>query len=206
MMIPGEILDNDCDGLIDEELPDGKDNDGDGKLDEDLAMFHIDVDECVSDPCMHAGTCIDVINFYNCSCIDGYTGNNWQTKINECKSNPCQNNGTCVEIVGGYHCVCTNDSSGGHCERNRSLTRKNKIKPEKDLPKSQKEEINVPPCSDDKSKEKIKSPSDSRRKVPVHSSETHNCFVDHTGFDFSKFYVNKDGSRTIPKMQTTKTY
>lgn len=86
----------------------------------------------------------------------------------------------------------------------RFQARTNKIKPEKVLPKSQNEDTNVTPCSDDKSKEKIKSQSDSRRKAPAHSSETHNCFVDHTGFDFSKFYVNKDGSRRIPKCRHQK--
>ncbi|CAG2252748.1 unnamed protein product [Mytilus edulis] len=35
--VPGDIIDNDCDGLIDEELQD--DNDGDGKIDEDLAEY-----------------------------------------------------------------------------------------------------------------------------------------------------------------------
>ena len=35
-MMPGDGLDNDCDGQIDEEVFDKKDNDGDGKIDEDL--------------------------------------------------------------------------------------------------------------------------------------------------------------------------
>ena len=35
---PGDEIDNDCDGLIDEEIRDGKDNDGDGEIDEDLAL------------------------------------------------------------------------------------------------------------------------------------------------------------------------
>ena len=33
---PGDGIDNDCDGNIDEEIRDGKDNDDDGKIDEDL--------------------------------------------------------------------------------------------------------------------------------------------------------------------------
>ena len=35
---PGDELDNDCDGKIDEEVRDGKDNDGDGEIDEDLEL------------------------------------------------------------------------------------------------------------------------------------------------------------------------
>ena len=36
--VPGDAIDNDCDGKIDEEIKDGKDNDGDGKVDEDLDL------------------------------------------------------------------------------------------------------------------------------------------------------------------------
>ena len=36
--IPGDVVDNDCDGSIDEEKKDGIDNDGDGKVDEDLSL------------------------------------------------------------------------------------------------------------------------------------------------------------------------
>ncbi|XP_070207990.1 IgGFc-binding protein-like [Littorina saxatilis] len=35
--VPGDIVDNDCDGLVDEETLNGIDDDGDGKIDEDLA-------------------------------------------------------------------------------------------------------------------------------------------------------------------------
>ena len=35
---PGDEIDNDCDGKIDEEVRDGKDNDGDGEIDEDLEL------------------------------------------------------------------------------------------------------------------------------------------------------------------------
>ena len=34
--IPSDNLDNDCDGLVDEEVIDGLDNDGDGFVDEDF--------------------------------------------------------------------------------------------------------------------------------------------------------------------------
>ena len=38
---PGDGIDNDCDGRIDEEVRDNEDNDGDGKVDEDLALVSI---------------------------------------------------------------------------------------------------------------------------------------------------------------------
>ena len=34
----GDGIDNDCDGVIDEEDRDGRDNDGDGLIDEDLKL------------------------------------------------------------------------------------------------------------------------------------------------------------------------
>ena len=37
-MVAGDQLDNDCDGIMDEEIFDGIDNDGDGKIDEDLEL------------------------------------------------------------------------------------------------------------------------------------------------------------------------
>ena len=37
-MEPGDGLDNDCDGRIDEETLDRRDNDGDGEFDEDLEL------------------------------------------------------------------------------------------------------------------------------------------------------------------------
>ncbi|KAK6959284.1 HMCN protein, partial [Biomphalaria glabrata] len=39
LIIPGDNIDNDCDGAVDEELANGKDDDGDGKVDEDLAQL-----------------------------------------------------------------------------------------------------------------------------------------------------------------------
>ena len=40
-MISGDLVDNDCDGFVDEEIFDNKDNDGDGKIDEDLELVSI---------------------------------------------------------------------------------------------------------------------------------------------------------------------
>ena len=36
--VPGDGIDNDCDGKIDEEVRDGKDDDKDGETDEDLEL------------------------------------------------------------------------------------------------------------------------------------------------------------------------
>ena len=38
-----------------------------------------DIDECSSNPCAHNGTCIDGVNSFTCSCVDGYTGHDCET-------------------------------------------------------------------------------------------------------------------------------
>ena len=38
-----------------------------------------DIDECTSAPCHNGGTCVDLRNGYNCSCVPGYTGANCET-------------------------------------------------------------------------------------------------------------------------------
>ena len=37
-------------------------------------VLGIEIDECTSTPCMHGGACVDLINEYNCTCLDGYMG------------------------------------------------------------------------------------------------------------------------------------
>ena len=34
----------------------------------------LDIDECLSDPCQHNGTCVGKVNGYDCVCDDGWTG------------------------------------------------------------------------------------------------------------------------------------
>lgn len=35
-----------------------------------------DVDECITQPCMNNGTCIDLISDYKCVCLGGFNGTN----------------------------------------------------------------------------------------------------------------------------------
>ena len=46
-----------------------------------MLMFP-DIDECNSDPCAHNGSCIDGVNSFTCSCVEGYTGLGCETGIN----------------------------------------------------------------------------------------------------------------------------
>ncbi|XP_054630679.1 protein crumbs homolog 1-like [Dunckerocampus dactyliophorus] len=66
----------------------------------------LNVDECVSAPCHHGGSCQDLVNSYQCLCPDGFTGVHCEVDINECDSNPCQNGATCEDGANSYICTC----------------------------------------------------------------------------------------------------
>ena len=40
-----------------------------------LFIICLDIDECISNPCITNSTCIDGINSYTCECKEGFTGN-----------------------------------------------------------------------------------------------------------------------------------
>ena len=48
------------------------------------AQYVLDADNCASNPCQNGGTCTDELNQYNCTCVDGYTGDHCETSMNAC--------------------------------------------------------------------------------------------------------------------------
>ncbi|XP_066266324.1 IgGFc-binding protein-like [Branchiostoma lanceolatum] len=65
----GDGKDNDCDGLFDEELPNGIDDDMDGTIDEaDMAL-----NPCDRNPCSN-GVCEVTRGGYQCRCDEGFSG------------------------------------------------------------------------------------------------------------------------------------
>ena len=46
-----------------------------------VMLIFPDIDECGSNPCAHNGTCIDGVNSFTCSCVEGYTGHGCETGI-----------------------------------------------------------------------------------------------------------------------------
>lgn len=43
-----------------------------------IKLFTLDIDECMSNPCQHDGSCTDHVNAYSCTCLSGFTGDKCQ--------------------------------------------------------------------------------------------------------------------------------
>ena len=39
-------------------------------------LLFSDIDDCVGQPCINRGVCVDGINSYTCNCVDGYDAKN----------------------------------------------------------------------------------------------------------------------------------
>lgn len=59
-----------------------------------------------SNPCEHAGKCINTMGSFQCHCQRGYVGARCELDINECMSNPCLNEATCLDRIGEFSCIC----------------------------------------------------------------------------------------------------
>uniref|UniRef100_A0A8C5N809 Sushi, nidogen and EGF-like domain-containing protein 1 n=1 Tax=Gouania willdenowi TaxID=441366 RepID=A0A8C5N809_GOUWI len=75
-----------------------------------------EVNECLSQPCLHGGTCRNKIGSYQCVCSVGFTGNQCQTEQDGCESNPCLNGGLCRGYRRNFVCVCKNGFFGDQCQ------------------------------------------------------------------------------------------
>ncbi|XP_073248453.1 coagulation factor IX-like [Porites lutea] len=85
------------------------------------AHLKIDINECLSQPCLNGATCIDQVNNYSCSCQAGYQGRNCQTDIDECLGQPCLNSATCIDQVNDYNCFCQTGYRGRNCHTGLSI-------------------------------------------------------------------------------------
>ena len=59
------------------------------------------MDECLSDPCLNGGVCLDLVATFECTCPPGFIGVQCEVNPDECESLPCENNATCVDDING---------------------------------------------------------------------------------------------------------
>ncbi|KAI8515788.1 hypothetical protein Bbelb_066010 [Branchiostoma belcheri] len=63
-----------------------------------------EIDECQSNPCYN-GTCIDMINGFNCTCDDDHVGEFCHIDIDDkCGLQPCFPGVLCINVAGGFEC------------------------------------------------------------------------------------------------------
>ncbi|XP_077863912.1 uncharacterized protein LOC102805267 [Saccoglossus kowalevskii] len=72
-----------------------------------IAVYMININMCVPNPCQNNGTCLEDYGYYRCQCPYGFTGYDCETDISGCPTNPfmCYN-GECIE----YYKVCDSTS------------------------------------------------------------------------------------------------
>uniref|UniRef100_A0AAY4ED70 Delta-like protein n=1 Tax=Denticeps clupeoides TaxID=299321 RepID=A0AAY4ED70_9TELE len=84
------------------------------------AYCHENINDCESNPCKNAGTCIDKVSLYECVCADGWTGDHCEINTDDCTKNPCLNKGTCHDLVNDFYCECRNGWKGKTCHSQES--------------------------------------------------------------------------------------
>ncbi|XP_011894619.1 PREDICTED: protein crumbs homolog 2 isoform X6 [Cercocebus atys] len=85
-----------------------------------------DVDECLSDPCLHGGTCSDTMAGYICRCPETWGGRDCSVQLTGCQSHTCPLAATCIPIfesgVHSYVCHCPPGTHGPFCGQNTTFS------------------------------------------------------------------------------------
>ncbi|KAH9523482.1 hypothetical protein Btru_040133 [Bulinus truncatus] len=95
------------------------------------SLCHIEILECESSPCLNNGICTDLINGYQCTCKEGFTGPNCEERIvnprpkndtyeegDPCDDVGCLNGGQCLNVgKTEFFCYCKDRFIGQYCER-----------------------------------------------------------------------------------------
>uniref|UniRef100_A0A674BXQ1 Slit homolog 1a (Drosophila) n=1 Tax=Salmo trutta TaxID=8032 RepID=A0A674BXQ1_SALTR len=80
----------------------------------------VDYDDCEENRCQNRAQCVDQLNGYSCSCLDGYSGQLCEVPPSPhslCDLADCQNGAPCVERAGRALCQCLPGFGGPRCEK-----------------------------------------------------------------------------------------
>ncbi|NXP53717.1 SNED1 protein, partial [Heliornis fulica] len=77
---------------------------------------HVDVDECLSQPCQNGATCLNGASSFSCRCLPGFRGTNCETEESPCESKVCQNGGSCQAANRTAACLCQPGYMGVDCQ------------------------------------------------------------------------------------------
>ncbi|CAH8443162.1 unnamed protein product [Schistosoma rodhaini] len=77
-----------------------------------------DLDECLLEPCLNGGQCVDLITGYQCICPPRFTGPQCQFTLKACQNNSCSNGGECLDESISFQCHCLKGWKGRTCREN----------------------------------------------------------------------------------------
>ena len=72
-------------------------------------------DDCSHKPCRNGGTCMDLVNDFECRCVPGFLGDLCETNVDDCELRPCANGGSCKDLVNDFECTCRAGFTGKFC-------------------------------------------------------------------------------------------
>lgn len=84
------------------------------------------MDECLSRPCLHGGTCDDTVAGYICQCPEPWGGHDCSVQLTGCLGHTCPPAATCIPIfksgVHTYTCHCPPGTHGPFCGQNTTFS------------------------------------------------------------------------------------
>ena len=84
------------------------------------------MEECLSDPCLHGGTCSDTVAGYICRCPETWGGRDCSVQLTGCQGHTCPLAATCIPTfesgVHSYVCHCPPGTHGPFCGQNTTFS------------------------------------------------------------------------------------